>query len=284
MFIAIFLALGSSIMIGLNTVIVKMATSKLDPLLVNFIKTLTASFFLLFLTIFYSIDLSIILNFSNLSLLFLTSLIGPTLAWYSYIFSLRRGHVSIVHPIANLYPLIAMIIDHFIFRSIIGFRHILSFLLTFTGAILVMKRENRKSERFSKSTLIVFIPTMLWGINVILFKILTRSLSSIVIATMRAILASTIMMPFTVSKLKRNISLKHLGISALAGILGDVISFNLWITAIGIGPIPLVMPIISSSPIFSAIFSHMIFSERIPKRRVLGIIFAVVGIALLSLK
>lgn len=214
-------------------------------------------------------------------MLIYVALIGPVLAWYSYTKALSKGHVSILHPIANSYPLLAILLGYFIFRYTIELKHVVSSLLVLIGIILVTRYSGKVKIDY-KPIFLASFATFLWSTNVIMFKFLTFKLTNWEIATFRAILATLIMSPIALLKLNTKV-LHKIKYALLIGIIGDIFGFILWVTAIDLGPLPLVMPIIATAPIFSAIFSKFIFSESLTKVKMLGIIMACIGIGILSL-
>lgn len=280
MILSIAIATIASLLVATTQVIVKLATSRLQPSLVNYFRLLTASLILLPVTLTSLKDL-VKVNLGVILMIFYIALAGPTLAWYLYTKALKKGLVTVLHPIANSYPIIAIVLSHIVLRDIIGIKHIIASLLVFTGVILVTKRS--ESIKFEwKPIALTIIAALLWSSNVVVFKLLTYSLSSLRIAAVRAMTALAIMSPIVLPKIGK-VTIKELKFALLAGLIGDVIGFVTWVKAIDLGPLPVVMPIIASAPIFSAILSKFILSEELTKLRIIGIMLASIGVATLSL-
>lgn len=280
MILSIITALIASLLVAATHIIVKLATSRLQPSLVNYFRLLTASLILLPVTLTSLKDLAEI-NLKTALMILYVALAGPTLAWYLYTRALKKDLVVVLHPIANSYPIVAMILSHVVLGDIIGTKHVIASLLVLIGVILVTKRS--ESIEFEWEPIILTtIAALLWSSNVIVFKLLTYSLSSLRIAAVRAVTALAIMSPVTLPKV-RGITIRELKFALLAGLVGDVMGFIAWVKAIDLGPLPVVMPVIASAPVLSAMLSKLILSEELTKSRVIGIVLASIGVATLSL-
>lgn len=279
--LSMLIALCSSFITAVTNILVKSATKKIPPILVNFFRVVAAAILLCLLN-FHNMGEIIRLVSEVIYLLLYITIAGPILAWYLYTKALREGAVSILHPIANSYPLISIFIGHFILGYKILEKHIIASIMVLVGIFLVTW-QGEKVEIRIKPLIFAILATLLWSTNVIAFKMLTYSLSNYQIATLRALMASLLMSPALIKLRKSKISIKSLGIVFLIGAIGDVLGFIVWVTAIAMGPLPVVMPIIALAPVFSAILSKIIFAERVTKVRLTGIIISCLGVGILSL-
>jgi len=278
--LSIAIALSSSLLVAITHIIVKLATSRLHPSLVNYFRLSVAALILSpVLLVNYSKFISI--DASTILIIFYVALAGPTLAWYLYTRALREGLVSVLHPIANSYPVMAMILSYAVLGEAIKMKHIVASLLVLVGVILVTRRT--EAVRLKREPiLLAAIAALLWSSNVIMFKILTYSLSNLEIAAVRALVALMAMTPIALHNIRR-VNLKDIKFALLAGLVGDVISFIVWITAIDVGPLPVVMPIMAMAPVLSAVLSRVLLSEELGKLKLLGVILASIGVGILSI-
>lgn len=278
--LSIAIALSSSLLVAITHIIVKLATSRLHPSLVNYFRLSVAALILSpVLLVNYSKFISI--DASTILIIFYVALAGPTLAWYLYTRALREGLVSVLHPIANSYPIMAMILSYAVLGEAIKMKHIVASLLVLVGVILVTRRT--EAVRLKREPiLLAAIAALLWSSNVIMFKILTYSLSNLEIAAVRALVALMAMTPVALHNIRR-VNLKDIKFALLAGLVGDVISFIVWITAIDVGPLPVVMPIMAMAPVLSAVLSRVLLSEELGKLKLLGVILASIGVGILSI-
>ncbi|RLE78962.1 MAG: hypothetical protein DRJ51_08640 [Thermoprotei archaeon] len=279
MILSIAVALCASLLIATTHVIVKLAASKIHPLFVNYFRLTTAA--LVLSPVLVSSRNLAEVNMTTMLTMLYTALVGPVLAWYLYTEALRRGLVSILHPIANSYPIMAMFLSYILLGSTIRVKHIVASLLVLVGVILVTRRSGSVKFRW-KPIMLTTLSALLWSSNVIAFKLLTYSLTNLEIAVMRAITALAIMSPLVLPRIQE-VNLRKLKLVLLAGLVGDVIGFTTWITAIDMGPLPVVMPIMATAPIISAMLSKLFLSEELTKLRIVGIIVACIGVSLLSI-
>lgn len=283
------LALLSAVFIGSSTVILKFSTSRVKPLLVNFLKSLTGITGLLMIIIATNPHQLYTLKACHVITCFYIAFTGPFLAWYLYIRALKEGEVSLVHPIANIYPIIAMVIGFVALGSRLTALHIIGAILVIYGIrniLYTSKRSERASKEVKlKPVLGALSAAGLWGINAVLFKYLLAITNPLLLAFLRSLFSTLIMLPLIIIFRKEcfsNPSPKHMSAAVLAGFTSDIVGIMIWLTSLQLGEIASVTTIASTAPLFSAFLSQKIFGEKPSPRRWWGVTLSVIGIMLVT--
>ena len=106
----------------------------------------------------------------------------------------------------------------------------------------------------------------------------------LVIATYRLVIASALLLPFTMMKSKR-LPRRPSGSDALLMILSSLfiaLHFAFWITSLSHTSIASSVVIVTSHPIFVAIISYFLWHERLNKLAILGIAVALGGVVIIN--
>lgn len=125
--------------------------------------------------------------------------------------------------------------------------------------------------------------TLLWGQSYTANQLALRQLQPAEVMLLRFLIAAICLTPFLVAS-RRSFKLltwRNFGLSILMAMCG-LAGFNLCLTygqSLGT-PAGLAGVIASSSPIFTAILARLVYGERIPARRVVGLLVAFAGVAL----
>ncbi len=106
----------------------------------------------------------------------------------------------------------------------------------------------------------------------------------LVIAAYRLCLASLVLIPFSGRYIKKELprlSRKDLSFMVLAGLL-LAIHFGLWINSLRYTSVVTSVVLVTTSPIFLAIASRLVFKQRLSSFVILGIIISITGTILIS--
>jgi drug/metabolite transporter (DMT)-like permease len=135
----------------------------------------------------------------------------------------------------------------------------------------------------SLSTVLLLIAVVIWGVAYVVTKSGLSELPPMLFALLRYCVASLLLVPLALArgglaKLPRPIPWKTLLLMALTGIALYYILFNLALTYTTASQTALIQ---SSFPAVMAIMAVLWLHERLSRRRILGILLAVVGVALI---
>ena len=93
-----------------------------------------------------------------------------------------------------------------------------------------------------------------------------------------------LMSRFLRARFPRRISRRGLALTALAGIGGAFLGWILWLTSLSLAPASLISPIRGSTLVFSLIYSILFLRERLTRRALLGALFVLAGVVLVSFR
>lgn len=100
---------------------------------------------------------------------------------------------------------------------------------------------------------------------------------------MRFVVGGLTLLPFVLFN-REKVTLKDMLFFAGLGILNVLISMSCFQLAIELGKASTVAILISSNPVFVAVFSMLLLKEKITKERIICIIFGIIGISLVIYK
>ena len=132
-----------------------------------------------------------------------------------------------------------------------------------------------------------------WGLNGPLWKMSVLTMSEIQVNLVRTGLASVmfgtslgviaLVSAGARATLKKS-NRRGLGGAAAAGILADVCAFWLQFSALKVGDVATVAPILSSSPLFVALLSAGFLGERLRRIQIAGVCLIVLGVLLVAMR
>lgn len=281
------LALTSALSNGTSAVLSKYSTYKIKPIVVNFLRSLTGTIVLLILISLVDTKCYMKITFFHVIVILYIAFTGPVLAWYLYIKSLSLGDVSLVHPITNTYPFVAILLALILFHESPDLLDILGGFFILFGIRNITYRKKSKGSSL-EPVLYSIIVSILWGINTVLFKLLLYDVNPLSLALLRSASSAAIMLPLALMNIDKNIkknikSPKHVTAAICTGLTSDAAGVILWLLSLQIGEISTAAILSSTSPIFSAVLSQIFLKERPSTKRWIGILGTVIGITLISI-
>lgn len=278
------LALTSAFLGGLSSVALRYSTAEVSPILANFLRSLVGALGLLALVISYGALQASAFTILHLAIMAYIAFSGPLLAWYLYIKALSLGDVSLVHPISNTYPIVAMIAAYLLIKANIYIPDLVGGTLVIMGMRLITETRESGDGGGWKPVLLAFAVALLWGLNTVLFKVLLAEHSPLTLAFLRSSLSFVMMLPVVAVKERESChSARHLLAAMSAGLTADVAGITTWLSSLQMGEVSTAAVLSSTSPVFSALISQHLLGEKPPSRRWIGILLTVAGVALVSL-
>lgn len=281
MFLGSFYSLISAVLSGVTPNLLRGVTRRVSPFVVNSTRVLWAVVMFTFIFLIRG-ELGNVFDvpINSLLLSILIAFTGPFLAWSSYMKAISKSDVSLVHPIMATYPAYAIILDYVLFSikpspvSFIGYMLILI-------SITVISTEKKEGKGEKRGIIYAIFTSILWGINSILFKVILRDISAFHLSYLRVLFALPFILPFLIRKF--TINKRDVLFIISASLMGDILVIFFYFSAITLAPLFIVVPISSSSPVFSALFASIFHKEKITLRRIIGILSAISGTTILIL-
>ncbi len=117
-----------------------------------------------------------------------------------------------------------------------------------------------------------------------LIRLAQAEVASLAVAAWRLTLASLILAPFALATRReelRTLSRREWGLAFMAGTL-LALHFATWITSLALTSVAASVVLVSTSPLFAGVASHLILKERLTRPVVIGLVVAVVGSAVIG--
>lgn len=142
------------------------------------------------------------------------------------------------------------------------------------------------TQSINRGTLAALFVATVWGLSFVAASMVLETLTPVLLATLRFIIASIIFSPILINSLRRGNkpSSKDLRDIAWLGFLS--ISIYFWLQYTGVqyaGPGVSAIIIVGFIPILTGLASSLILKEPFDRRRVLGIGLGFIGVALITL-
>ncbi len=124
----------------------------------------------------------------------------------------------------------------------------------------------------------------IWGLSPIFEKMSLRDAPTTVVITIRMIFMCACVTVFAIAAGKTQamfeISGRTLTLILVSGLLGGIVGLFIFFTALRDGEASYVIPLAATAPLFSALYAWALLGEKITFPRIAGIVFIVIGAAL----
>lgn len=135
-----------------------------------------------------------------------------------------------------------------------------------------------------RTYLYVLISTFLFSSMEISLKLAGSSFNGIQLNFLRFLVGGVFLLPFAVKALRAShnqIRLSDIGIFALTGFCGIVVSMTLFQLAVEVDQASTVAVLFSCNPVFALIFSYLILREKLSRTNLLAVIISIVGLLII---
>jgi drug/metabolite transporter (DMT)-like permease len=221
------------------------------------------------------------------------AILGPLISWSLYTRAVSRLDISVAYSITQLSILITIAIAVIWLGERPSILTVAGAVIVLLGVWLVQSPVGRAGGRtVSMLGLALAAGTALcWGLNGPLWKLSVATMSEVQVNLVRTGLASAVfgtsvgviaLMSAEARKTVQRVSLHGVAGAACAGLLADVAAFWLQFSALKLGDVATVAPIISSSPLFVALLSAVLLGERLRRLQLLGVGLIVLGVVLIG--
>jgi O-acetylserine/cysteine efflux transporter len=221
------------------------------------------------------------------------AILGPIISWNLYTRAVSRLDISVAYSITQLSILLTIGIAAIWLGERPGAATLAGAVVVLIGLWLVQGPIGQASGR-TVSLLGVALAAgtaICWGLNGPLWKLSVASMSEVQVNLVRTGLASAVfgtslgamaLMSTGARSTLRTVTVREVAGAACAGLLADVGAFWLQFSALKVGEVATVAPILGSSPLFVALLSAGLLGERLRRIQVVGVCLIALGVMLVG--
>ncbi len=291
-------ALSAAFCWALSAVLYKNALQKVSYFVVNLVRSSFAVLFLLLTLpfVFYQSSVLVPNEYMVLTLGAITNLVvGDTF----YFIGLKKIGVSRAQPISYSYPICVMFFAALVLGEPLTSSVLIGTPLIVVGVILVSLDKTSKEDGSPKDSSRIkgmvasLVAAVFWSIGLTCYKwaLLNHEINDPALTTFVTAFRTTVMLPFLIllfvasrgSRQIRKLNRIDFTLLAVAGILALAIGGILLFTSYVLINANVATPLSSTSPFFSLILARHYAGEKATSRIILGTIFIVFGVALVSI-
>jgi len=280
LFIGIVASLGAALCWTATAALLKVGSSKVQPLLANAVRVAAAAAGSMLL-VFFTGEVNGLLTseltafIAALSAGLLGIMLGDTL----YIYALKVVGVARVMPVAHTYPLFSTLGAFLFLGEEITLSVVMGALFIVFGLWLISPKSEGKSSFTLKSFFLTLLCAPLWGAGILLLGYALNYYSVVALNAVRLPFLALILLGFAYSRGYNPTGLdkRTLAFLASAGILGLTVGNILLLIGIDSIGVARAVPLSSTSPLFSTIVGRIFLREKVGPRVYLSAALIVVG-------
>jgi transporter family protein len=217
-----------------------------------------------------------------------------TLAGILFFKGLNKGPVSLVSPIASMYPLITTLSAIFIFNSQLSTLEFVGIILILLGILAAsgLLKVNRSERKLTEGAWLAIVTAILWGLAYSLFAQSIKRIgwqNSNLIEISVVTLSMLVLVPFvkgneviSILNTRRALYNKNVALSTVIGLVG-IISVTVAISKSTNNGGAVATAISSCYPIITIVLALNHFKEKVKPIALVGAFIGITGVVLLSL-
>ncbi len=218
----------------------------------------------------------------------LAGFVDSTLGGFFYLMAMQRAPAYQTATLGSTAPLWGVTTAILILGEPLRWEILVAAVLVVSGAYFLVGRRWSIRGHLAGS-LFGLLAGFLWGFaETVPSKLaLEHGLSPaslLFVFSCSGIVTIALMTRFLRARFPRRISRRGLALTALAGIGGAFLGWTFWLTSLSLAPASLISPIRGSTLVFSLIYSVLFLRERLTRRALLGVLFVLAGVVLVSLR
>jgi len=280
-FIGVVASVGAALCWTTTAALLKIGSSKTQPLLANAIRVAAATVGSLLL-VFFTGEVNGLLtpNLGAFIAAFTAGLLGIVLGDTLYIYSLKMVGVARAMPVANTYPLFSTLGAFLFLGEKITLSVIIGALVIIFGLWLISPSGEREGSFTVKSFFLTLLCAPIWGAGILLLGYALNYYSVVALNAVRLPFLALILVGFAYARGYNHAKLdrRTLLILASAGILGLSIGNLLLLVGMDSIGVAKAVPLSSTSPLFSTIVGRVFLREHVGLRVYLSAALIVLGI------
>ena len=217
----------------------------------------------------------------------LAGFIDSALGGFFYLMAMQRTPAYQTATLASTAPLWGVTTAILILGEPLRWEILVAAVLVVSGAYFLVGRRWSIRGHLAGS-LLGLLTGFLWGFaETVPSKLaLEHGLSPaslLCIFACSGVVTIAVMTPFLRARFPRRITRRGLALTALGGIGGAFLGWIFWLTSLSLAPASLISPIRGSTLVFSLIYSILFLRERLTHRALLGVLFVLASVVLVSL-
>jgi transporter family protein len=218
----------------------------------------------------------------------LAGFVDSTLGGFFYLMAMQRAPAYQTATLASTAPLWGVTTAILILGEPLRWEILVAAVLVVSGAYFLVGRRWSIRGHLAGS-LYGLLTGFLWGFaETVPSKLaLEHGLSPaslLFVFSCSGVVTIALMAPFLRARFPRRISRRGLALTVLAAIGGAFLGWIFWLTSLSLAPASLISPIRGSTLVFSLIYSVLFLRERLTHRALLGVLFVLAGVVLVSLR
>ena len=218
----------------------------------------------------------------------LAGFIDSTLGGFFYLMAMQRAPAYQTATLASTAPLWGVTTAILILGEPLRWEILVAAILVVSGAyFLVGRRLNIRSHL--TGSLFGLLAGFLWGFaETVPSKLaLEHGLSPaslLFVFSCSGVVTIALIAPFLRARFPRRVNRTGVALTVLAGVGGAFLGWILWLSSLSLAPASLISPIRGSTLVFALIYSVLFLRERLTKRALVGVLFVLAGIVLVSVR
>jgi len=286
LFVGVLASLSAALCWTATAALLKIGSSKVQPLLANTVRVAAAAAGSMLL-VFFTGEVSGLLTPDLAAFIIALSagLLGIMLGDTVYIYALKVAGVARVMPVANTYPLFSTLGAFLFLSEKITLITIMGAIFIIFGLWLISPKGEEEGSFTVKSFSLTLLCALTWGTSTLLLGYALNYYSAVALNAVRLPFVALMLMGFAyfrghnLSKLNKH----TVAVLASAGILGLTIGNVLLLVGIDSIGVARAVPLSSTSPLFSTIVGRIFLHEKVGLKIYLSASLIVLGIVQITI-
>ena len=265
---------------GLNTFFSKISLDKNNSLLISGLRTIVITILTIIIYILFKESSTI--TTKNIVFILLSG-ISTSALWIVYFKALERADISLVTPVDKLSIVITLMLSTILFKEKITIIKIISMIFIIFGTFLMIRKKTKKKNNWFIYAILTAVFT---SSTTILAKIGIKNVDTNLSTMLRTIIVLIIIWIIILIRKEYkhvdNLNKKTIIFIILSG-LSTGLSWIYYFKALKIGEASIVFPIEKFSAVVSILLSIIFLKEKLSRKNIIGFIFIILGIFILTL-
>ncbi len=218
----------------------------------------------------------------------LAGFVDSTLGGFFYLIAMERAPAYQTATLASTAPLWGVTTAILLLGEPPRWEILVAVVLVVSGAFFLVER--RPSIRgHAAGSVFALLAGLLWGFaETVPAKLaLEHGLSPaslLFVFSCSGVVTIALMTPLLRARFPRRVNRTGVALTALSGLGGACLGWIFWLSSLNLAPASLISPIRGSTLVFSLIYSVLFLRERLTRRALLGALFVLAGVVLVSLR